>query len=322
MNISIVIPNYNGEKILKKNLPKVLESVKNYKEGQVEIIIPDDPSTDNSKQVITDFINSIKDKHITGKTISNTNKAEGGFSKNVNRGVSLATGDILILLNSDVSPHKDFLDSLLPHFDDEKVFAVGCMDESIEEGKTVLRGRAVGAWKRGIFVHKEGKLDKVDTLWVSGGSGAFRKSIWDKLRGLDPLYNPFYWEDIDLSYRAQKSGYKTIFEPKSVVTHEHEEGAIKKTFKPANVRKIVYRNQFTFIWKNITDANLLLSHILWLPYHCIKALTRRDWIFFNGLFLALGRLSEVKQSRFVAKKLFTKTDTEVLQPFKAEYEQN
>ena len=60
MNISIIIPNYNGAEILKKNLPKVLESVKNYKNGKVEIIIPDDPSTDNSKQVIAAFIAGIK----------------------------------------------------------------------------------------------------------------------------------------------------------------------------------------------------------------------------------------------------------------------
>ena len=80
MNISIIIPNYNGAEILKKNLPKVLESVKNYKNGKVEIIIPDDPSTDNSKQVIAAFIAGIKEKHVIGKTISNTVKKEGGFS--------------------------------------------------------------------------------------------------------------------------------------------------------------------------------------------------------------------------------------------------
>jgi GT2 family glycosyltransferase len=316
MNISIVIPNYNGEKILEKNLPKVLEAVKNYKKGQVEIIIPDDPSTDNSKQVIAVFINSIKDKHIVGKTIENKNKAEGGFSKNVNRGVTLATGDILILLNSDVAPHKNFLEPLLSHFSDEKVFAVGCMDESIEEGKTVLRGRGVGSWKRGFLIHKEGKLDKTNTLWVSGGSSAFRKNIWDKLGGLDPLYNPFYWEDIDLSYRAQKAGYKTLFETKSVVLHEHEQGAIKTKFKSAYVRKVAYRNQFTFVWKNITGIKFLVSHFLWLPYHFIKAIRARDWVFLVGFYLAFLRIPEIKRSRELAKKLFIKTDNEVLRDYK------
>jgi len=312
MDLSLIIPNYNGEKLLRKNLPKVLDAVKDYKEGKVEIIIPDDPSTDNSTQVIKEFIENIKDKHITGKSISNKNKKEAGFSKNVNRGVSLATGDILILLNSDVIPHKDFLQPLLSHFSDPKTFAVGCMDESIEGDATVLRGRGVGKWSKGFLMHKKGSLDKENTLWVSGGSGAFRKSIWNKLRGLDNLYNPFYWEDIDLSYRALKSGYRIYFEPKSVVIHEHEKGAIISKFKPLHVQKIAYRNQFIFVWKNVTDWQLNFSHIFWLPYHLINALRRKDWAFIAGFYLALISLSQIMRSREQARRLFLKTDKQVI----------
>lgn len=316
MDISIIIPNYNGEKILQKNLPKVLEAVKNYKKGKVEIIIPDDPSTDRSGEVIKDFINSIKENHIVGKTVENRKKEDAGFSKNVNRGVSLATGDILILLNSDVSPHKDFLEPLLVHFSESEVFAVGCMDESIEEGKTILRGRGIGKWQRGFLHHAAGELDKTNTLWVSGGSSAFRKSIWEKLNGLDVLYNPFYWEDIDLSYRALKSGYTIYFEPKSVVVHEHEEGAIKTKFKPKHVQKIAYRNQFIFVWKNITDGSLLFSHIFWLPYHLLKAVTRKDWVFLQGFVLALLQMEQIKKSRDRAGRHFVKRDKEILKRVK------
>lgn len=318
MNISFIIPNYNGEKILSQNLPHVLAAVKEYKKGKVEIIIPNDPSTDKSKEIIASFIDSLHGTGVVGKTIDNTRKEESGFAKNVNRGVALATGDILILLNSDVRPYKDFLEPLLAHFLDEKVFAVGCMDESIEEGKTVLRGRGVAYWSRGFLHHQAGKLDRTNTFWVSGGSGAFRKHVWDKIGGLDNLFNPFYWEDIDLSYRAMKSGYKLIFEPKSIVIHEHEEGAIKTKFKPDHIQKIVYRNQFFFIWKNITDGNLLFSHIVWMPYHLVTALKRKDWMFFQGLFLAFAQMNRVKHSRYRAKKLFVKKDTDILREFREE----
>lgn len=313
MNISIVIPNYNGEKILKKNFPHVLKAVKNYKKGNVEIIIPNDPSTDKSKEVINSFIASIQEKHVIGKTIDNTKKEEAGFSKNVNRGVSLATGDILILFNSDVRPYENFLEPLLAHFSDEKVFAVGCQDESIEEGKSVPRGRAVCWWERGFLHHKAAEIRPGQSFWASGGSSAFRKKIWDRIGGLDNLFNPFYWEDIDLSYRAWKSGYKIMFEPKSVVIHEHEEGAIKTKFKPAHIQKIAYRNQYFFIWKNVTDTRLLVSHILWLPYHLLKAVMRRDIVFLQGFWLALLQMNRVQDSRYRAKKLFIRTDKEVLQ---------
>lgn len=316
MDISIIIPNYNGEKILPKNLPHVLAAVKGYKKGKVEIIIPNDPSTDNSKIVIAEFIASLKGSGIIGKTIDNIKKEEAGFSKNVDRGVSLATGDILILLNSDVSPHKDFLEPLLLHFSDDKVFAVGCMDESIEHGKTVMRGRAVAYWARGFLLHQAGTLDKTNTFWVSGGSGAFRKRVWDKLGGLDVLFNPFYWEDIDLSYRALKSGYKLIFEKKSVVVHEHEEGAIKTKFKAKYVQRIAYRNQFFFVWKNITDGGLLFSHIIWLPYHFVTAFMRKDWAFSQGFFLALVQLNGIEHSRYRAKRYFICKDSMILKELK------
>lgn len=230
--------------------------------------------------------------------------------------MALATGDILLLLNNDVRPHKDFLEPLLSHFSDEKVFAVGCMDESIEEGKTVLRGRGVGYWHRGFIFHQAGELDKTNTFWVSGGSGAFRKRVWDRIGGLDVLFNPFYWEDIDLSYRGVKSGYKILFEKKSVVVHEHEEGAIKTKFKQKFVQKIVYRNQFFFVWKNLTDGNLLFAHVLWMPYHLVTALMRKDWLFFQGFFLALMQLNRVQDSRYRAKKMFVRKDSDVLKEFK------
>ncbi len=312
MNISIIIPNYNGAKLLLKNLPKVITAVKSYKKGAIEIIIPDDASKDNSVEVIEQFINSQTDKNIVVKTITNTNRRKGGFSANVNRGVSLATGEIVVLLNSDVIPYKDFLDSLIPHFKEPEVFAVGCMDESIEDGKVVLRGRGVGKWEKGFLIHSAGKLDKEETLWVSGGSGAFRKSIWDTLGGLYNVYNPFYWEDIDLSYRARKAGYLTLFEARSKVIHEHEEGSIKTQFKPFRIQKIVYRNQFFFVWLNATDTSLILSHLIWLPRHIVNAMRDRNWALIDGFFRACFYLPRIIQLRLENKKLFKKNDIEVI----------
>lgn len=316
MKISIIIPNYNGAEILQQNLPHVLAAAQEYKKEKVEIIIPDDASTDNSKEIIKKFIERITDKNIIVTLIENTNKGERGFSKNVNRGALKATGDILILLNSDVSPQKDFLAPLLKHFENEKVFAVGCLDESMENGKKVLRGRGVGRWQRGFLVHSKGSLDKSNTLWASGGSSAFRKTLWDKLRGLDVLYNPFYWEDIDISYRALKAGYQVDFEPQSIVMHEHEKGSIKTKFKEDRIQKIAYRNQFIFVWKNITDRSLFFSHIFWLPYHFAAAIKGQNWFFFIGFFMALGNLSRILTARERARKLFARTDKAILQEYR------
>lgn len=313
MNISIIIPNYNGAKLLTENLPKVLDAVRNYKDGFVEIIIPDDPSTDNSKDIIEEFIDGIKESHVRGITIENRDPGKSGFSKNVNRGVALAKGDVLILFNSDVAPRKDFLKPLISHFQEQDVFAVGCMDESHENNKTILRGRGLGEFKKGFLVHRAGNIDKDNTLWVSGGSGAFRKSTWDKLGGLDPLYDPFYWEDIDLSYRALKSGYKIVFEPKSIVTHRHEEGIVRTEFSNKFVKQISYKNQFVFVWKNLTDIDLVASHFLWLPYLFLKSLVNGNTEFFVGFYLALKKVPQILRMRSYTKKYFVKKDSEVIE---------
>jgi len=304
MSISIVISNYNGEEILKKNLPKVLDAV-----GNAEIIVVDDASVDGSLEVLSDFKSKIK-------IIKNEKNL--GFSSAINKGVKEAKGEIIVLLNTDVIPEKTFLAPLLTHFKDSNVFAVGCMDKSIENGKTIFRGRGVGRWKRGFFIHSRGEVDKKNTLWVNGGSGAFRKSVWEKFGGLDETYNPFYWEDIDLSYRALKSGYEIVFEPKSVVMHEHEKGAIKNTYSNFEIKTIAYRNQFIFVWKNITDPSMRLSHLFWLPYHIFSALLRRDLAFVKAIIDAFILLPKIIGYKDIEKRLFILKDNQILAPFKGE----
>ena len=310
MDISIIVPNYNGEHLLEANIPKIIEAVSEYKKGDVEIIIPDDASADRSVSVIHALINKNKHKHVSIRYVEN--KKNKGFSGNVNSGVKLATGEILVLLNTDVIPHKGFLEPLLVHFSDEKVFGVGCVDESIEGDSVVMRGRGLGAWKRGFLVHRAGDVSKTNTLWVSGGSSAFRKSIWDRIGGLNELYNPFYWEDIDLSYRAQKAGYTVLLEPKSQVIHEHSKGAIKTSQKPFRIRKIAFRNQFFFVWLNITDPFLILTHIFWVPAYIVKTLAAGDSAFLYGFLEALSKFPRVLQRRKRVSRLFVKSDREVI----------
>lgn len=295
MKVSIIIPNYNGGELLKKNLPKVLAFA-----GNAEIIVVDDSSLDNSIEILKEFpVRVIR------------NEKNLGFALTVNKGVREASGEIVILLNTDVAPEKDFLKPLVVHFNDPEIFAVGCMDKSIEGSKTVLRGRGLGKWERGFLVHRRGEVDKTNTLWVNGGSGSFRKTIWEKLGGFNELYSPFYWEDIDLSYRALKSGYKILFEPKSIVTHDHEKGAIQTSYSPFQIKIIAYKNQIIFAWINMTDVSLYFQHILWLPYHMFKAVMRGDIAFFFGFLKAFSLLLLIISTRSKNKKIFSKKDREI-----------
>lgn len=297
MKVSIVIPNWNGVYLMEKHLQNVVKAAPN-----AEVIVADDMSTDGSVEYLKFNFPRVK--------IVKRNKREG-FAANVNAGVAKATGDIVVLLNTDVEPEQGFLKPLVARFEDPSVFAVGCLEISLEQGKEVLRGRGLARWVKGFFIHSRGEVNRDTTAWVSGGSGAFRRSMWNILGGMDTLYNPFYWEDIDLSYRARKAGWKTLFEEKSIVHHYHEEGKIKREFSPSDVKRIVYRNQFIFIWKNVTDKGILAAHAFWTPIRLLQALISGDSLMLQGYLKAILLFPKVLYRRAIQRSLYKLNDRDL-----------
>ncbi len=301
MQISIVIPNFNGKDLLMANLPLVMKYA-----PQTEIIVVYDGSTDKSVEFLKNNFPQIK----VLEKVTNS-----GFSVSVNLGVKAARSEIIVLLNTDVLPQTDFIGQIQSSFLNPRVFAVGFMDVSREGNVTVKRGRGIGNFSRGLFLHARGEVDKQNTLWASGGSSAFRKSIWEHLHGFDEIYKPFYWEDIDLSYRALKSGYEIVFNPQIQVIHSHQQGSIKIHYSESYVEILSYRNQFIFIWKNITDISCVFKHIVWTPFHLCKALLSGNMNMIKGFFRAILLIPQIYKKRKNQTKLYTSSDSVLLSQF-------
>lgn len=281
MKTSVVIPNFNGKKLLEKNLPYVL------KLSADEFIVVDDASTDKSVEFLVK-------KYPQIKIIKNDKNR--GFIKSVNRGVKESKGDIIILLNSDVSPAFDFKEAISKYFDNPKVFAVSFNEPNWSY--------AVAVFKNGFLEHSPGpKTNQAHiSFWASGGSAAFRKSIWGELGGFDEIYAPFYWEDIDLSYRAWKSGFEVWWEPKALVSHEHET-TISSRFSKKYINMISERNRLLFIWKNITDEDLVKEH---KKYLMAKLKNPGSW---EPFLRALFKKNQIKKQHYEI------TDQEVFNKF-------
>lgn len=297
LSVSIVLPNWNGAKLLEKNLPSVIAAA-----PDAEIIVADDASTDAS-------VSFLKKQYPGIVCVENTRQQ--GFAGNVNSGVAKAHGDIVVLLNTDVRPEKNFLDPLLSHFSNPKVSAVGCLEKSHELGGVILRGRGIARWEKGFFIHTRGEVHSHDTAWVTGGSSAYRRSVWNELGGMDMLYTPFYWEDIDLSYQMLKSGYTIVFEKKSVVGHFHEEGKIKTSYTSTQVKRIAYRNQFIFLWKNISDTHIWFAHCIWMPIRLIQAIFSGDSSMLYGYSMVLAKLFDIQLSRMRASSHWKRRDKDI-----------
>jgi len=241
--LDLVIPSYNARHLLEKNLPKVIKHSPKIN----KIIVVDDGSSDDTQKYLKEnFKNSLVV----------TNSKNLGFPKSVNKGFMASKADLVLLLNNDVYPTGTYLDKALKHFQDPKVFAV-TLNEKHSSWPRV-------SWSKGKFQYSQGK-DKLTprySPWASGGSAIFRKSIWDELGGLNEIYSPGYWEDIDIGWRAWKSGYKIIWEPSSKIIHEHQSTFSKLDQDRINLVK--QRNELLFIWQNFSSLKYVLSHLLFL----------------------------------------------------------
>ncbi len=298
MKISIVIPSYNGKSILEKNLPLLLQII-----PADEIIIVDDASSDESLEYLKKLGNRIK-------FISHGQNL--GFSSSVNDGFIQAKNNLVLLLNSDITVSNNFLNQLTAHFRNPNVFAVGILQRCFEKQKIIERGRGVGKFDRGFLHHARGEINKTNTLWVSGGAGMFRKDIWLTLGGLNKLYDPFYWEDIDISYRALKAGFTIIFDNICIVEHHQLQGSIRQNYSTKQIKSISYRNQILFAWLNITDIDLVFQHFLYLPYHLIRSILTGDIAFIRGLLSALFKFKDVLNYRNNNTKIKKIKDRDIL----------
>lgn len=303
IKVSVVIPSFNGRELLSKNLPFVLAACSAWNKKGWEVIVVDDASNDGTCNFLRKTYPQIKFViHLENKR----------FAVACNSGVKAAKGDIIVLLNNDVVPHEDFLEPLVDLFADNKVFAVGCREKDQKGKNSILSGVGVMAFKRGLVIHWRGQdQDALETSWVTGGSGAFDRRKWLEIGGMDPLFRPAYEEDRDLSYRAKKHGWKILFEPKSIVDHHHET-TNKIVFGNEMINVISFKNQFLFVWKNITDFSFLLQHFLWLSYHLSVTNLRTRGLLMKGFFLALKQLPEALKSRKKVKRLFILPDKEIL----------
>lgn len=261
MDVSIVVTCWNGSNLLQKNLPIILKAAGNSVNKVTEVIVVDDGSTDDSVKLIESFkdakLQSFKFKLIR-------HEKNMGYSATCNTGVKEAKGELVVILNLDVIPNTDFLRYSLPHFKDEKIFSV-----SFNEGKF---GPGKLQWQDGFWqiIPSEICDETSQTDWPSGGSSIFSKKRWEEVRGMNEIYLPFYFEDVDLGLRAKRLGFNCLWEPKSIVEHKHEATINADNFNMEFVRRIKERNQLLLCWLNFPDRKSIPEHFKSLFKRCIQ----------------------------------------------------
>lgn len=312
---SLVIPNWNGKELLERFLPSWLVAVAQHPGS--EIVIVDNGSTDGS----ADWLRA----HYPQVTLLALEQ-NLGFGGGSNAGFRAAKNDIVVLLNSDMRVAADFLQPLLEGFTDSSVFAVSCQiflgDPARRREET---GLTQGWWQDGglrVSHQADAAVDRLfPCFYGGGGSCAFDRVKFLALGGFDEILAPFYLEDTDLGYMAWKRSWKVLYQPASVVYHEHR-GTIGKHFTPDYIQSVLQKNFLLFTWKNIHSWQYLASHFFFTQ----AAVVVTAWAGMApgrpgaaGLLRAFAQLPGALRSRWRARSLAGVTDAEAFRRTRPAY---
>lgn len=316
-NVSIVIPNWNGQELLAEFLPSVLQAANFYQEtynALVEIIITDDCSQDSS-------LDWLRKTYPQVKIVEN--KQHGGFAITANKGFFAAQYEVIFLLNNDIRVEQDAIAPLVKHFSKENVFAVCCkayrLNSDLFDGAGKLGKFHRGHWH--IFINYDifpTKLPNKEEIFysfvASGGYSAFHRAKLLELNAFCELLSPFYWEDAELCYRAWKRGWVIHYEPNSVVYHRSS-ATIGKRFPPRQVQIIAERNRLLMHWINLHDNNWFISHWCWIALKLLQSLIKLDFIYWQVVLAALKLFPQAWQLRKQEKLAIKRSDQEITEIF-------
>ncbi len=213
MKTSVVIPNLNGKGWLKDSIDSILKQT----EKDFELIIIDNGSTDESLEIARSYC------HLPNYILIE-NSENTGFSHAVNQGIVRAKGEFVVLFNNDAFAEPDFLSELIKTAQkNPKTFAVQSL--MIRHFERELADDAGDYVNLLAFACKEGdgryvsRYTKEKRIFSAcGGASLYRKSILDEIGLFDETFFA-YFEDVDISWRANNAGYQCILCPTAKCYH-------------------------------------------------------------------------------------------------------
>ncbi len=245
MDISFIIVNWNTSGLLKN----AIQSIKsNY---SFEVIVVDNASTDNSVSMLKEEFSDV---------VLIENSTNMGFAGAVNRGIDVAKGEYIVLLNSDAILEAGAVDKLVRYMNENSDIAVcggqlintdGSKQNSFDNFPSLVTELFNKSLLRFCFPDKypSKKIDYTDPLTVDSIIGAcfvMRKKVIQRIGALDEDYF-FFMEETDWCYRAYKAGYKVTFVPSVRITHLQGKSAQKV---PVRSRVEYYYSRYLYFLKN------------------------------------------------------------------------
>ncbi|MEZ5172811.1 MAG: glycosyltransferase [Bacteroidia bacterium] len=303
MKLSVVIVNYNVRHFLDQCLKSVYRSLKDI---DSEVFVVDNHSVDGSVEMLRESYPQVK-------LIANTDNV--GFSRANNQAIREARGEYVLLLNPDTVVEEDTFRTCIEFMDSHA--EAGAMGVKLIDGK----GKYLPESKRGLPTpevafykisglsaifpaspkfgkYHMGFLPVDETNEIEILSGAFMFIRHEALKKTGLLDETFfmYGEDIDLSYRITKAGFRIYYHPKTRVIHYRGESTKKSTVNYVFVfyqAMIIFANKH-FMPKRAKLFSLVIKLAVYLRagISVVKRLAQKLWlpltealVFFGGMFI-------------------------------------
>lgn len=255
--VSVVMPSLDDLDLFERHLPTLLAEL-DRRDERDEVVVVDDTGRDVLSAPLRARWPAVRVVPM---------RANGGFARAMRAGIEAARNELVFAVNPDVLVRRGFLDPLVACLAEEDVWAVvprillGGKDDKIESW-AFLRER------NGLLELDQPALQGQSSAralrlapvgFAVGGACLYRRADFLEV-GFDPLYEPFYWEDIDWSWVGWRRGKRILYQPASVVEHQHR-GTIGRRVPKDFVRAMVERNKLLFNWKHVDVPELQRRHL-------------------------------------------------------------
>jgi len=249
MKLSIVIPSHNRPDLL----DLCLQSVQAHAPPTAQVIVVDDGSRESC-------ISHVARSFAKVEIIRNPKPL--GFAKAANAGISLATGDIIELLNDDTQVRVGWADAAIKCFADPRIAAIAPLVLQGPSSDPVPTIDSAGdEYDLGGFASKRGHGQRMSAEFLTAcevfgasASSAFYRAEVLRAVGCFPEEFGAYFEDVDLAWRIHNAGFRAMYEPTAIIWHRVGSSYRKN-------RALIERqsqNEERVFWRNVPNARQLL----------------------------------------------------------------
>jgi len=249
--VSVIVPNWNGAHFL----PTCFDSLQEQSLTDFEVVLVDNGSTDGSVELV-------RDSYPTVRLL--TLGENRGFSAAVNAGIRATTGTYIALLNNDTRVHPDWLSSLCTALDRHPELGFCASKILFFDPLHVINsvGDSYAPWRSprniGLGQVDNGQYEVPRKVFgACAAASIYRRSMLNEIGLFDEDFWAYY-EDVDLSFRAQLYGYQCLYVPKAVV---HHVGSGTAGYLSPRVVYFLRRNLLFLIAKNM-PSKLMLKYLI------------------------------------------------------------